>query len=58
MNNDAIDDLALELYGRKAMPREIVGGSNARIIRDAVLLIRELREDSKTAQDVDTNNQD
>lgn len=40
---DNLDQLAHEVYGRPAHVREYVGGSNAGILLDAAVLIRDLR---------------
>jgi hypothetical protein len=39
-SQDALDALAFQLYGRKAMAREFIGGSDATILRDAANALR------------------
>ena len=43
--NDNLDFLCMTLHERKACPHDYLGGSNARIFRDAADCINELRAD-------------
>jgi len=39
---DALDHLAIVLYGRPATAREYLGGSNAKILEDAAKILERL----------------